>query len=1236
MADLNYYNPLTTTNNSEQNTLGLMQNAFNSAIGSANTAQDTMVSSYLSANASRRACYAECPQGWTDNTTAWAAKVKTDASQTSAGADDGLKDVIASCKAGCDLKWAGIVQNSMGTQGVDGGQTIGRYTDAFGKEHDLAQCSDLSKYAPKVKLGNKCDADEECESDVCSSLCGDGSVCALGATRVDGSDYAWGNTFQSLCKSDVENAGLTKWPNVTQYFKYGGVWVKVSDFGFPSAPDIENQRVESGDYISDVATAIRAADAYGDYCKGFHQKEGTDQFILQSAGGENPKPSWSVFLNKMSDLNNNVIEGFTSSKKENEILNQNPKKIYATSASSVIPGTGGTFSAESYNRPTFPIAATDAAMKKTCPKGWTKGSRGGGGPQAACEAATGGPCTDNLCADDNPPNACTGRGFVSTSSRSQGGDCGGGKVWPVDSNPVCGWPPNMVQPLVKREAANPLCYIDNDDMRRQNNMGWDGTSYGCNLPGQPNHYNTDCDDVPNKNFYCWHDSGVTVPDGQSACKAIKGSGIPDCYASGGRPRETKCPVPAKMILYIVRPSQNYFATKNDIVPVLQQIETEFPDVRLTDKSEMDDIIAKGIANCKWGWYRTNRFDDTTWKTYGFVGVKVNIPVAIGYPSIESVCEDGSDKMMTGGQSYTGGKGGIYITLSGTPEFTIQKLVGLGFKPRIIESHSQLMQPPPKPPKQIWALSNWTSSGQRAVYRGPKGSGTSIMNGGPNKGLGKPWEQMMKSNTYTGDYNTGIKNSIAQLSTGQKEVYGVKGDGQLTAHATHPDRHNAKGDSGWRSIVGPLKNINATNKDFIFGTTSDGRAFQCKKPCLNSSWKQISTGPLKSKTTDISWIWGGGGNNRHMSDCSQYLSSVGPWQGYSGSGEGTTSQGLVDQCTYGLEQGFGSGGGKPGSDGYGNTDNPNDPCTAKYGYTTWSYWGCKSGQDLKAASGGGGVNSGGLKQLAGGQNNLYGISTKDNIYRTRLPISNLQNPQWTKISGELKQINATNKDYVYGVNKDNVLFRCKKPCSGSWTEIGGANFDGVEADNEYIYGNLTKSWPGTFVEPVDKYKNSWWAYDWGGGKKNFSPEPFVGGVKEGYAPLENDMINQCLLAGTKGGATVDGVEPTGDFLVQNRKKEKAAFAKLQSMQRQVKNSINKMQSDNLHVDSLYKEKNTALLKKLASYGQVSHKLLKAGSNLDTLSAQQSDSLLSKNSIDMSYYLWLTLAISILGVAITKIK
>ena len=46
MTDLNYYDPLTTTNEVEQNTLGKIQAAFNSAITSSNTSQDTMISSY--------------------------------------------------------------------------------------------------------------------------------------------------------------------------------------------------------------------------------------------------------------------------------------------------------------------------------------------------------------------------------------------------------------------------------------------------------------------------------------------------------------------------------------------------------------------------------------------------------------------------------------------------------------------------------------------------------------------------------------------------------------------------------------------------------------------------------------------------------------------------------------------------------------------------------------------------------------------------------------------------------------------------------------------------------------------------------------------------------------------------------------------------------------------------------------------------------------------------------------
>ena len=263
-----FYKSLTTVNDNEQNNLGLLQQKFNAAIGKGNETQTTMINSYISANASRNACYAECPQGWSTDTSKWESNVEKDAAQTTAGSSDGLKDVIASCKAGCDLKWPGIVQNAQGTEGVDAGKTIGRYTGTDGKEHNITQCTDLSKYAPKVKMGGLCDANDECESGLCvnwGGRCDDGNVintaldwlsntghCGLGMTRIDGGTYSWGNTFNSMCKATIDQLGMTKWPGVTQFIKYQGVWVRLNpNWGFPSAPKIENQRLENGKYIQD-------------------------------------------------------------------------------------------------------------------------------------------------------------------------------------------------------------------------------------------------------------------------------------------------------------------------------------------------------------------------------------------------------------------------------------------------------------------------------------------------------------------------------------------------------------------------------------------------------------------------------------------------------------------------------------------------------------------------------------------------------------------------------------------------------------------------------------------------------------------------------------------------------------------------------------------------------------------------------------------------------------------------
>ena len=147
--------------------------------------------------------------------------------------------------------------------------------DSNGKEHDITKCTDLSKYAPKVKMGGLCDANSECESGLCvnwGGRCDDGYIintaldwlentghCGLGMTRIDGGTYSWGNTFNSMCKSNIEQLGMARWPGVTQYMKYQGTWVRLNpDWGYPNAPKIANQRTEDGKYIQDETNGIKS------------------------------------------------------------------------------------------------------------------------------------------------------------------------------------------------------------------------------------------------------------------------------------------------------------------------------------------------------------------------------------------------------------------------------------------------------------------------------------------------------------------------------------------------------------------------------------------------------------------------------------------------------------------------------------------------------------------------------------------------------------------------------------------------------------------------------------------------------------------------------------------------------------------------------------------------------------------------------------------------------------------
>ena len=58
--------------------------------------------------------------------------------------------------------------------------------------------------------------------------------------------------------------------------------------------------------------------------------------------------------------------------------------------------------------------------------------------------------------------------------------------------------------------------------------------------------------------------------------------------------------------------------------------------------------------------------------------------------------------------------------------------------------------------------------------------------------------------------------------------------------------------------------------------------------------------------------------------------------------------------------------------------------------------------------------------------------------------------WKGIGGRLKHVSASGNGYVWGVNNDGQIFKCKKPCTGQWKRIGGA-LKQIDGGYAYVYG-----------------------------------------------------------------------------------------------------------------------------------------------------------------------------------------
>ena len=71
--------------------------------------------------------------------------------------------------------------------------------------------------------------------------------------------------------------------------------------------------------------------------------------------------------------------------------------------------------------------------------------------------------------------------------------------------------------------------------------------------------------------------------------------------------------------------------------------------------------------------------------------------------------------------------------------------------------------------------------------------------------------------------------------------------------------------------------------------------------------------------------------------------------------------------------------------------------------------------------------------ATGKTHLWGVNSNDTIYKCKRPCAR---GEWEEVPGGLKQLSADDQ-YVYGVNRNDAIYRMNEDGTGGWQRLGGA-------------------------------------------------------------------------------------------------------------------------------------------------------------------------------------------------------
>lgn len=195
-----------------------------------------------------------------------------------------------------------------------------------------------------------------------------------------------------------------------------------------------------------------------------------------------------------------------------------------------------------------------------------------------------------------------------------------------------------------------------------------------------------------------------------------------------------------------------------------------------------------------------------------------------------------------------------------------------------------------------------------------------------------------------------------------------------------------------------------SRDYMWGLDGNEQIFVCRRPCTNGAWIH-KPGHLKQIDSDDDYLWG---VNRFGNIWRTRIDGSGPWirvagglQHVSASGNGyiwgTNPSGYIFTCR--------------------------KPCDS----SNWVF------------------QTGLLKQVDGGQTDVYGVTT-DNRIQTK-PIDG--SGSWRVVPGKSMKYVTVGTTNIYTIDDQNNIYKCELPCYGDYELVDDDTMQADAIGDSYI-------------------------------------------------------------------------------------------------------------------------------------------------------------------------------------------